>query len=71
MERKLFVRDTEAIKILIETSSYKKPYLSCEEQLILLEYRGVKIENKKICIRAIRNNIVLLADKCLFISIYK
>nr|WP_241668091.1 Abi family protein [Staphylococcus aureus] len=47
VERKLFVRDIEAIKILIETSSYKKPYLSCEEQLILLEYRGVKIENKK------------------------
>lgn len=41
------MRDIEAIKTLLDTSNYKKPYLSCEDQLILLEYRGVKIENKK------------------------
>ena len=41
------MRDIESIKTLLETSVYNKPYLSCEEQLVLLEYRGVRIENKK------------------------
>lgn len=41
------MRDIESIKTLLETSIYNKPHLSCEEQLVLLEHRGVKIENKK------------------------
>ena len=44
----LFMRDIESIKTLLETSVYNKPYLSCEEQLVLLEYRGVRIENKNL-----------------------
>ena len=42
------MRDIESIKTLLETSIYNKPHLSCEEQLVLLEHRGVKIENKNL-----------------------
>ena len=44
----LSMRDIESIKTLLETSIYNKPHLSCEEQLVLLEHRGVKIENKNL-----------------------
>ncbi|MFI3545119.1 Abi family protein [Mammaliicoccus sciuri] len=41
------MRNIKSIKTLLATSIYKKPYLSCEEQLILLKDRGIKIDNEE------------------------
>jgi len=35
------MRNIEAIETLINTSKYSKPYLSYEEQLLLLKHRGI------------------------------
>ncbi|EKS31572.1 Abi family protein [Staphylococcus epidermidis] len=45
------MRNIEAIETLINTSKYSKPYLSYEEQLLLLKYRGIKIEDEKFALR--------------------
>ena len=45
------MRNIEAIETLINTSKYSKPYLSYEEQLLLLKHRGIKIEDERFALR--------------------
>lgn len=45
------MRNIEAIKTLLDTSKYSKPYLSYEEQLLLLKDRGIKIEDEKLALQ--------------------
>ena len=61
------MRDIESIKTLLETSIYNKPHLSCEEQLVLLEHRGVKIENKKFALEQLET-ISYYVNKRIFSS---
>lgn len=51
VERNNVMRNIEAIETLINTSKYSKPYLSYEEQLLLLKHRGIKIEDERFALR--------------------
>ena len=51
VERNIIMRNIEAIKTRLDTSKYSKPYLNCEEQLLLLKDRGIKIEDEKFALQ--------------------
>ncbi|HEC2171669.1 TPA: Abi family protein [Staphylococcus delphini] len=48
------MRNIEAIKTLLKTSKYSKPYLSCEEQLTLLKSRGIFIEDEELALEQLQ-----------------
>lgn len=48
------MRNIEAIKTLLKTSKYSKPYLSCEEQLTLLKSRGIFIEDEEFALEQLQ-----------------